>query len=266
MNGMVRLGPLAFAADRLLAVALILAFIIALDRITARAGNGSAPVTGLAIVAGIVAARLAYVAAHFEAYSHDWGSVLAVWQGGFLASAGLLAAAAVIAWRMRPRRAMAEALGALAVAAGCWFVGSALLKPDPLPLPELPTLTRLDGATLELGDFRDQPHVINLWATWCPPCRRELPMLAEVASETPVPILLVNQGEPADVVRAYLDERRVAAEAVVLDPRSNLSRLLEGEGLPTTLFVDAQGRVVETHVGEISRAALLAEIAGLEEH
>src|SRR5690606_11830425 len=138
------------------------------------------------------------------------------WQGGFSAWAGLLAAASVIAWRMRRRRATAQALGVLAVLGAFWFAGAAWLEPDPKPLPELPALTRLEGAALDLEELQGRPHVINLWATWCPPCRRELPMLAEIAADSSVPILLVNQGESPDVVRTYLDEQTIGSGDVVL--------------------------------------------------
>ena len=89
-------------------------------------------------------------------------------------------------------------------------------------------------------------------------------MLAEIAADNSIPILLVNQGEPAEIVRTYLDERRIASDDVVLDRGSDLSTALRIGGLPSTLFVDARGRVVRTHLGEISRAALLAELASLE--
>ena len=264
MIEMVRLGPLAFATDRLLALALVLAFLAVLSRIAAREGTDATPVGGIALMAGIVTARLAYVAAHFDAFARDWLSVLAVWQGGFIAWAGLLAAAAVIAWRLRPPRAMRRSLAALALLGGTWFAASAWLEPEPAPLPALPELTHLDGAKLATERLKGRPVVINLWATWCPPCRRELPMLAQAAAETTVPILLVNQGEPAGTVADYLSARGIAPDAVVLDRGSEMSARLESGALPTTLFVDAEGRVVEAHVSEISRAALFAQLAELQ--
>ena len=89
-------------------------------------------------------------------------------------------------------------------------------------------------------------------------------MLAEIAADSSVPILLVNQGESPDVVRTYLDEQTIGSGDVVLDRGSGLSHALGIGGLPTTLFVDADGLVQRTHLGEISRAALLAELAALE--
>lgn len=89
-------------------------------------------------------------------------------------------------------------------------------------------------------------------------------MLAEVAARSELPILLVNQAEPADQVSSYLSEVNIPADAVALDREGALMRALGGGALPTTLFVNARGEVVETHVGEISRAALLDEILQLQ--
>src|SRR3546814_14003228 len=99
----------------------------------------------MAIVAGLVVARIAYIVFHWEAYAVDPLTTLAFWQGGFTAWAGLLAAAAILAWRMRPMRAMHKALGALAAVAAIWFAARALLQPDARPLPALPDFVRLTG-------------------------------------------------------------------------------------------------------------------------
>src|SRR3546814_10603297 len=83
MNGAVNLGPLALATDRLLAVALLIGFLFAVDRILARESEDAVPATGLAVVGGLIAARIAYILQHRDAFAYDWWSVFAVWQGGF---------------------------------------------------------------------------------------------------------------------------------------------------------------------------------------
>lgn len=264
MNGFVQIGPLALATDRLLAVVLILVFVTVMDRIAARAGADATRASGLALVAGVIVARLAYVQENFSAYAQDWWSALAFWQGGFNAAAGLLAAAAVIAWRMRPRAAMLQGLLLLGLVGAAWYGTSALIRPAPQPMPALPALERLDGGEVLPGSLNGKPYVINLWATWCPPCRRELPMLAEVAATSDVPILLVNQGEDADTVLRYLAIKKVSPANIVLDRKSGLSAMLESQALPATLFVDREGRIVEFHIGELSRAALLTGIEDLQ--
>ncbi|MAG40342.1 MAG: hypothetical protein CL820_03070 [Croceicoccus sp.] len=132
--------------------------------------------------------------------------------------------------------------------------------PDPRPLPDLPQLERLGGSPVTPEDLTGQPFVVNLWATWCPPCRRELPMLADMAATSDIPILLINQGEEPRAIQDYLLANRVSPAAVVLDRSSAMMRALENTALPATLFVDESGQVVATHVGEISRAAMTAQM------
>jgi len=262
MSGVVELGPLVMASERLLALALIIGFVIVLDRISARRGIETKRTTGFALIVGLVAARAAFVLSHLTAFSGDWLSALAFWQGGFVAWAGIAATAAVLVLRLRPRDALIRGLATLALLAVVWFAGSSWIRPAPAPLPQLPILTTLDGSRFASTSLDGRPFVINLWATWCPPCRRELPMLAKAAAQG-VPILLVNQGEDASLVRSYLTQNNVKPNAVLLDPESVLSQKLGSAGLPVTLFVDRSGNIVDSHLGEISRAALLAGAANI---
>lgn len=264
MTNIVQLGPLVLAADRLLATALLLAFTFAIKRIGERTGRDTANASGLALVAGIAAARLVYMATHLEAYSQDWLSAFAIWQGGFNAWAGIVAAAIVLVARLGINRTSGFSVSALAVLALAWAGGTALLSAPPQNLPEMPVLATLDGGRVAPESLAGRPYVINLWATWCPPCRRELPMLAEVGADSEVPILLVSQAEPAAEVQRYLDQAGIPGDAVALDRDGALMRSIGGGALPTTLFINAQGQVVGTHLGEISRAALLDQIAQLE--
>src|SRR3546814_8578316 len=78
MNGAVNLGPLALATDRLLAVALLIGFLFAVDRILARESEDAVPATGLAVVGGLIAARIAYILQHRDAFAYDWWSDFAV--------------------------------------------------------------------------------------------------------------------------------------------------------------------------------------------
>ncbi|KPL68860.1 hypothetical protein SZ64_12585 [Erythrobacter sp. SG61-1L] len=257
---MIQLGPLVIASDRLLALALIMAFLFGFDRIAARFGL-QARTGGLALAGGIVAARLAYVLAHYDAFAQDWASVLAIWEGGFSGPAGFLGAAAIIAWRVRHRVALLRSLAMLGALAALWFAGSSLLSPAPRPMPDLPQMVHLEGRPFDPSALEGQPYVMNLWATWCPPCRRELPMLAQEAARTDVPILLVSQGEDAGTVQAYLERQGISGEAVLLDDASGLSLVVGSTALPTTVFVDARGRIVETQFGQLSRAALADGLA-----
>lgn len=98
-----------------------------------------------------------------------------------------------------------------------------------------------------------RPIVLNLWATWCPPCRREMPVFEKAQTEFPdIAFVLVNQGESAQQALAYLKTEGLDLTDVLLDPASEAMRSMNSRGLPTTLFFDAKGRLVDPHLGEIT--------------
>ena len=136
----------------------------------------------------------------------------------------------------------------------------------PKPPERLPTLSavRADGSALALPD--GQATVLNLWASWCPPCRREMPVLADAAARHPqIRFVLLNQGEDADVAAAALREMGIPLDLGAWDPDARASDILEARGYPVTLIIDADGRVLRRHLGEVSRASLAAMLGELTE-
>jgi len=110
-----------------------------------------------------------------------------------------------------------------------------------------------------------RPAVVNLWASWCAPCRAEMPLLAAIQRQRPdVRVVFVNQGETAAAVQAYLARSGLRLEQVWLDPGSALGPALGSRGLPTTLFLDAQGRIMDTHMGMLNAAALRVRLQRLQ--
>ena len=89
-------------------------------------------------------------------------------------------------------------------------------------------------------------------------------MLAEVAAKSDVPVLLANQGENRQAVADYLFASGISPRSVVLDTQMGLMEVAGNGVLPTTIFVDASGEIVATHVGEISRAALSDKLQQLQ--
>lgn len=264
MNGVLQLGPLMLATDRAIAVALLWVFVAIGGAIAHRSDPSVARTAWLAVFAGIMAARIGFIAANFSAFREEPWSVLFVWQGGFSWLLGVAAAALAIVVALGRSRAGLGLLAALAGLASINGAATALLAPEPKALPPGLALATLDGRSTDLDAARGQPMVINLWATWCPPCRREMPMLINVAAMSTIPVLLANQGEPATQIRAYLGREGLPADAIRLDPTGSLASATGSSALPTTLFIDAAGRVRQTHSGEISRAALTAAIRELE--
>ncbi|WP_244999638.1 TlpA family protein disulfide reductase [Brevundimonas nasdae] len=146
-----------------------------------------------------------------------------------------------------------------------WIVAHQLAyATEPLPPPEM-TLAQLDGPPLTLSAPADKPSVINIWATWCPPCRREMPALAQAEQSHPnVRFLYVNQGEAETTVRSYLDRESLSLTHVLLDPIMALPRHYRTSGIPVTLFLYADGRLAKAHLGEIAPERIAAEIARLK--
>ncbi|MFT3966061.1 MAG: TlpA disulfide reductase family protein [Sphingobium sp.] len=248
------------AIDRIVVIALLWAFLSAGSFIAARSQTRAGRVAWLATLVGMLAARVGYVAENADAFGVEPWTVLAFWQGGFSLWPGVIAAAVVIIALLWRSRAMVGLLAALTVLTTVQLATSALLAPASRPMPGNIILAELDGRPVDLGSLRGRPFVLNMWASWCPPCRREMPMLIDVAARSDVPILLVNQGEDAAKVRAYLERERLSAASIRLDPKGILSQATGSRAMPITLFIDASGRIQRTHAGEISRAALQAEL------
>lgn len=156
-------------------------------------------------------------------------------------------------------------IGALAVFAAVWMTGSAvaLSGVSSQKLPEM-TLVGIDGRPFPLAALAGRPVVINLWASWCPPCRREMPVLARAQAESPdVVFVFANQGESAAAVSAYLAAEKLPLKNVVLDTKGELADLSGSHGLPTTLFFNGKGRLVERRAGELSPATLAQRMDAL---
>ncbi|TFI59744.1 TlpA family protein disulfide reductase [Sphingomonas parva] len=258
MTGVIQFGPLALATDRILAVAAIWAFAALVPWLLGANEERRNAITWLSLGVGILAARIGYVASHWSAFAAEPATMLYVWQGGFSAIAGIAAAVVVLAVALRTVRPRARALAATAAVAGMWFATTiAVAAGDPPLLPQGLSTRQMDGRTVALDDLRGRPFVLNLWATWCPPCQREMPMLASVARSRPnPPILFVNQGADAATVARVLQENDLRLPASLLDRSGSFGRALGGGALPATIFVDAAGRIRLSHFGEISRAGL----------
>ncbi|MFT0546221.1 TlpA family protein disulfide reductase [Allopusillimonas ginsengisoli] len=142
-----------------------------------------------------------------------------------------------------------------------------ILEIDQMAQPAAPSLPDLQVLTLEerpaqLSSYVGMPVVLNLWATWCPPCRREMPVLEQAQTAFPdVAFVLVNQGESAQVAKEFLEVEGLNLTDVLLDPDSKTMHEMRTGGLPTTFFVDARGRMVDLHLGEITMADLEGKIS-----
>jgi thiol-disulfide isomerase/thioredoxin len=214
----------------------------------------------------LLVARLAFAWRFRDAWAGAPWQLLDIRDGGWDPQAGIVAGWAWALWRLRVSpRGWRLPLGAgLLVGTALWFAGALaqLADPDGRPLAPLAVATP-DGRAQTLPPSDGRPTVVNLWASWCGPCRREMPVLEDARRRHPqLRVLLVNQGESPEVVRAYLRRAGLSADGVWLDERGLLGAQW-GRALPTTLFVDARGQVRATHVGALSAASLAQRLQAL---
>lgn len=146
------------------------------------------------------------------------------------------------------------------------FLGAAAAQQVGRPLPPF-ELRDQHGTQVTDDDLLGRPWLLNVWASWCPPCRAELPLIARAADELRdqgLGLLLLNAGETASVAAGFLEAEGLPLRTLV-DPDQNerglertndtLRRLRTG-GLPTTYFVGPDGTLLATFVGELTPEAL----------
>ena len=132
-----------------------------------------------------------------------------------------------------------------------------------LPSLQLPLLS---GGTWQSREHRGRVIAINLWATWCAPCRQEMPFLSALAQQKRAAGLDVlgvtmESGDRREIVTSYLDRFPVAYPVSVAAERAQIGTPVEA--LPTTVLIDRQGRVAQTLVGAFTETQLRSAIEQL---
>lgn len=277
----ISLGPLALPVAPLVLLAAAWGASVLASYIARRAGPGDAEAAARraanaesagsavlhAVLLGLLAARLVHLALHADAYALAPLATFDIRDGGWHPLAGTLAGLAWLLWRGWRAAALRKALTVAALAGlSSWWAISAVITPPSAPeMPSLAVMPLQGTASITLPQAaRGRPVVVNLWATWCGPCRQEMPTLAAAQGRHPsIGFLFVNQGEAAANVQAYLAANGLRLHDVLLDARSALGPAVGSRGLPTTLFYDDRGRLIDAHFGVLNAPALEARLQGL---
>lgn len=121
-----------------------------------------------------------------------------------------------------------------------------------------------DGSTSNLSEFRGEPLVVNFFASWCAPCRAELPDLEAVhqARQEQVTFLGINHDLDESTWRSFVDETEITFQTV-FQPDTEIFTALDAKGMPSTAFVSADGEVLHLHTGLLTDE-LLEEL--IDEH
>ena len=253
------IGSFALAINHLLLIlALALATLVGW-RVAKRGGENPESVLFSLFLLGLLSARIGFVLSYWRYFKDDPLQILDLRDGGFLLWPGLLAVlvgALIWGWR---RAGLRRPLGwGLASGLAFWLLASlsSNLYEKGTRLPEL-VLRNANGASVQLSSYQGGPLVINLWATWCPPCRREMPVLERAQRQRPdVTFLFVNQAESMQSVSTYLATQGLTLDNVLFDASGRLGQAVGSMALPTTLFYQADGRLINSHLGELSEASL----------
>ncbi|WP_447776858.1 TlpA family protein disulfide reductase [Pseudomonas chlororaphis] len=253
------IGTFAIALNHLLLIsALALATLVGWQ-VAKRGGENPESVLFGLFLLGMLAARIGFVVAYWKHYRHDLWQIIDLRDGGFLPWPGaIVLLLAALAWGWR-RPALRKPLGA-GVGSGLafWLLASLSLSifEQGTRLPEI-ALRNADGGTVQLTSYQGKPLVINLWATWCPPCRREMPVLERAQQQRPdLTFLFVNQAESMQSVSTFLATQDLNLNNVLFDGSGRLGQAVGSMALPTTLFYSADGRMLGSHLGELSEASL----------
>ena len=145
-------------------------------------------------------------------------------------------------------------IGANAAAAGPidWAAIAAqgldkLVPTEPAPVPQTP-FTDPEGGTHSLADYRGKVVLLNFWATWCAPCREEMPSLDRLAAERggeDFEVVAIAAGHnPPPAIARFLSETGITHLPVRLDPRQELARGMGVMGMPVTVLIDREGREI----------------------
>ncbi|HLR81803.1 MAG TPA: TlpA disulfide reductase family protein [Paenalcaligenes sp.] len=242
-----------------------------------RGGQAEKRLWWLTLVAALTG-RLVFVIRFWPSYQEQPLEVINIRDGGFAWQAAVVVYVLALLWLFIRRRvlfagiAQSIAIGAVVIVGGLIWMQP--WKESPQNWYEMSHLEQLrpmssavntkENTVLSADQYHGKPTVINLWATWCPPCRREMPVLQQAQQRyKDVNFVFINQGERPDQIEKFLEEQGLELQNLWLDEYGLSGQAIDSKGLPSTLFLDGQGRIVNARLGELSAASLQSHLESI---
>lgn len=257
----VSLGPLVMDASRFAVILSIFVFLLVAGILARKIDERFNNWAWVALLFALIGARAGHVVLNWASFSQEPLRIFSVWQGGFYWPGAVIGLALSFLFVLKTYKQRLWALTPIMAAFFVWNGANILTNPtQAIAVPDQ-VFEAYQGEGFSLASVKGKPQVINLWASWCPPCRREMPMMADIAiNNDDVDFVFANQGEGRAAVNKYLINENLQLPSLLMDHFSDLSRHYGAPGLPATLFIGADGVLKNAHLGEISREVLQEKI------
>ncbi|MGL4982901.1 MAG: TlpA family protein disulfide reductase [Treponemataceae bacterium] len=123
-------------------------------------------------------------------------------------------------------------------------------------------LTTLEAKDVKLSDYRGKPVFLNFWATWCPPCVKEMPAMEKIHQNYSqnITVLAVNVGEQIKPVRDFINKNKLTF-SILLDRQSSIARVYSVQAIPTTFILDDKGVIVAVRRGTLTEKEMQELVA-----
>lgn len=120
------------------------------------------------------------------------------------------------------------------------------------------SLTALNGEVVPINDYKGHPMIINFWATWCPPCKEEMPLLekAYVSYSSDLVVIGISVDDVADEIPQFIRDNAITFPVFRDSSNRELQTLFKVNGFPTTFFIDSDGVLQSQHIGMLNETLL----------
>ena len=254
-----QLGPFLFSAQLVLMIISAIAVFSIAEYLGKKAGVQVEKALWIVTLTVILGGRIPFVISYFPMYADKPFSMLDIRDGGFISVTAIMGGLVTAFILTRYVPALKKPLFVAIFFGSAIWIGGSLILSTQKPVSGLPvlSLSNVDGKVVDIDQFHGKPVVVNLWATWCPPCHREMPVLQSAQDKNPnVVFVFVNQAESMATINNYLHKENLHLQNVLYDSQAEFARFVGAIGTPTTLFYDRHGKLIDSRIGELSSASL----------